>query len=280
MRIRRRPLSVAAALGPALCLGCGADEVAEREARPAAVAPAPTSFAALFQGRAVVRLEQPDSAPLVRFASLDVSAGGRLVIGDLSETNVKIYGPDGRLLRVLGRKGHGPGEFEYPAFPRFDGDDIVVADMGSKLVSRFDSAGEFRGHTPIRFLSGMHDFQLLPDGGYLFAGLSTDPTNPAVLFRADRDGKRIRQYLGIRDVTPDGAADSPLRRSFRSFHVALDGHTAYVTATVSDTLWTVDLESGRESRTRLALPGYRPPPPIPDRGFRSFTEMREFAAAY
>lgn len=99
-------------------------------------------------------------------------------------------------------------------------------------------------------------------------------------FRADRDGKLIRQYLGIRGVRPEGAADSPLWRPSRSFNIALDGYTAYVTATISDTLWTVDLESGRESRTRLALPGYRPPPPIPDRGFRSFTEMREFAAAY
>lgn len=280
MSIGRRSTSVATALGLAFCQGCGAGEVAEREAQPAIVAPEPTSFAELFQERGAVRLEQPDSAPLVGLSSLDVSADGRLVVADLSETNVKVYGPDGQLLHVLGRKGHGPGEFDYPAFPRFDGDDIIVADMGSKLVSRFDSAGEFRGHVPMLFLSSMSDFQLLPDGDYLFAGLSTDPTNPAVLFRANRDGKLIRQYLGIRGVTPEGVADSPLWRTFRSFYIALDGHMAYVIATISDSLWTVDLESGREDRTRLALPGYRPPPPIPRGGFRSLVEMREFAAAY
>src|SRR5690606_37454982 len=132
--------------------------------------------------------EQSDSAPLVGLTSVDVSADGWLAVADLSETNVKVYGPDGELLHVLGRKGYGPGEFDYPAFPRFDGDDILVADMGSKLVSRFDSAGEFRGHAAMLFLSSMTDFQLLPDGDYLFAGLSTDPANPAVLFRADREG--------------------------------------------------------------------------------------------
>src|SRR5690606_40572774 len=70
MSIGRRSTSVATALGLAFCQGCGAGEVAEREAQPAIVAPEPTSFAELFQERGAVRLEHPDSAPLGGLSSL------------------------------------------------------------------------------------------------------------------------------------------------------------------------------------------------------------------
>ncbi len=50
-------------------------------------------------------------------------ADGRVAV--LTPENVQVFSPEGRLLRTLGRKGSGPGEFRYP---------VALAAMGSRIA--------------------------------------------------------------------------------------------------------------------------------------------------
>jgi hypothetical protein len=47
---------------------------------------------------------------------LDVDDAGRIYVTDLEECCVRVFDPEGKLIRTFGRKGQGPGEFHQPFF--------------------------------------------------------------------------------------------------------------------------------------------------------------------
>jgi hypothetical protein len=52
----------------------------------------------------------------------------RIWVADRIGSTVRVYGPDGRFLRQLGREGDGPGEYRWPVDVRFRGDTAYVRD--------------------------------------------------------------------------------------------------------------------------------------------------------
>lgn len=54
------------------------------------------------------------SAPLLSVSGLTRLGDGTVVVADAGAFNLKFYAPDGRLLRVVGRDGAGPGEYRTP----------------------------------------------------------------------------------------------------------------------------------------------------------------------
>jgi hypothetical protein len=60
--------------------------------------------------------------------ALDVDAEGRIYTVDPKSVRIRIFGPDGSLVKAFGRKGQGPGEFSGPG-------GIVVAPDGTVIVS-------------------------------------------------------------------------------------------------------------------------------------------------
>ena len=47
--------------------------------------------------------------------AVQVGAGGEIFVLDGKIGQVKVYGPDGRHLRTIGKKGQGPGELQSPS---------------------------------------------------------------------------------------------------------------------------------------------------------------------
>ena len=60
--------------------------------------------------------------------ALDVDADGRIYTVDPKNVRIRIFGPDGSLIKAFGRKGQGPGEFSGPG-------GIVAAPDGTFVVS-------------------------------------------------------------------------------------------------------------------------------------------------
>lgn len=222
-----------------------------------------SSFGETLQLRDTVVLEQPDSAPIVRISGVHRDPAGRVLLGDASEGNVKLFAPDGRLLRVIGRKGQGPGEFTAPRYPRFGPNgQIYVADAQEPRVQVFDSTGTLLRATRISgggLIQGFHPVSA--DRYLLVVNRSSDER---VLLEVDAAGKELRRFLRIGQVRPAGQRDSPMWPSVRSFFLSVAGDTAYVSSTLSDSVWSVHLPSGTEARTRLAFAGYKAPA-VPDR---------------
>lgn len=97
------------------------------------------------------------AAPELRIGADDADGGlhqvidavrlqdGSFAILNSGAHQVRIVGADGRTLRILGREGNGPGEFQAPSWIGARGDTVVVGDMLASRVSRFTSAGAFVG---------------------------------------------------------------------------------------------------------------------------------------
>jgi len=219
------------------------------------------TFDSVFAAADSVLLQQPDSAPIVRISGIDVDDHGRILIGDVSEGNVKLFAPDGRLIRIIGRKGAGPGEFTAPRYPRFGPQGLIyVADAQNPRVQVFDTSGTLRHSSPLAEVGLVMGFEPITAATYLLTVERAG--NDRVLVEVDSAGKIRREFLGVGEVRPTGEGDSELWRNVRNFFLTVSHDTAYVSSTISDTLWTVHLPSGREARTRVVFPGYiRPSPP-------------------
>lgn len=68
-------------------------------------------------------------------ADVDVDKDGNIYILDAANARVQKFGPDGKYMATIGRKGQGPGEFIFPDTLDFDRDgNLVVADSAQKRI--------------------------------------------------------------------------------------------------------------------------------------------------
>lgn len=73
---------------------------------------------------------------------------GEIAVADLAESNVRVLSPAGKLERVLGRRGAGPGEYRLPIWVGVcDGGNLTVWDASGR-VSVYSSAAA-RSETPV-----------------------------------------------------------------------------------------------------------------------------------
>ncbi|MDO8631257.1 MAG: hypothetical protein Q7R41_12265 [Phycisphaerales bacterium] len=65
-----------------------------------------------------------------------------LYVVDVTAHNIKVLGTDGSLRRMIGRRGSGPGEFNFPTAISADDKNLWIADSGNHRVQAIDRAGE------------------------------------------------------------------------------------------------------------------------------------------
>ncbi len=69
-------------------------------------------------------------------------ATGELFVLDVCAHDIKVLGPDGTLRRIVGRRGDGAGEFNYPSDIAVGGGMIWIADTGNRRAQGLTQAGE------------------------------------------------------------------------------------------------------------------------------------------
>ena len=79
---------------------------------------------------------------LINPRSLAVDSWGRVFVVDQGPEVIKVYAPDGTMVRTIGREGAGPGEFRV-AFIAIRGAHLVVFDPSTARTSVFDTSGVF-----------------------------------------------------------------------------------------------------------------------------------------
>jgi hypothetical protein len=125
----------------------------------------------------------------------------RLYVADDLSHDVRVFDADGVLVRVIGRKGQGPGEFELPwEVAVDDADTLMVWDQRLMRVSVFDPQGGFRRsfRVPRQWL--VNSVRIMPNGNLLLAAFgSADSYGLHVL---DRDGELISEF-GPVEVDPN-----------------------------------------------------------------------------
>jgi len=281
MTSHKRPLQ-AAALALLIVTGCQSDHPrsVEGSSQLTLAVAEPASFHDHYVRTATFAPEQSETDPIVRLSGADRSEDGRMLISDVSERNVKLFANSGELLTRIGRGGEGPGEFVSPRFPRFGPDGrIHVADAQINRIQVFDDSGALKQVINLNGITRIMGFAVL-EQHYLI--LSTEGGEPEVLFLFSREGERIAKGLPIAHIRPEGQPDHPAWNSLRSFSLQVRNDTAFVSSSLSDTLWQVDMRTGVDEprsvkRTVLEFPGYVKPelpsdPPRDIHGLIRWTE--------
>ncbi|MBL0179623.1 MAG: hypothetical protein IPP98_10935 [Gemmatimonadetes bacterium] len=83
-------------------------------------------------------------------------ANGELAILDESSQTIRVFGADGKSLREIGRRGEGPGEFQFPMWlGECRPDTLFVIDPATARISLFDSQGQFVRQHPFKSRGSM-----------------------------------------------------------------------------------------------------------------------------
>ena len=217
-----------------------------------------------------LELEQSPDLPIAGIGSLDISAEREILVADPREARVLLFSPSGALLEVFGRRGQGPGEFEYPTHARLDErGDIHVVDLQRQLISIFSRSGELK--RDIRLPTGLHPtgLEVVAQGEYWVPGtMTSSDEGQNVLFKLDSLGSITAEHMPLASARPRGEPDHPDWMSFRAASVTLGRGGPFVSFSLLDSVWAIDEVSGGITSWAVRPEGYTPPtlPAQPIRG--------------
>jgi hypothetical protein len=226
---------------------------------PSLSAPGQVDFGDAFRLVDTLRLAQSEDNEIIRISGMDVRSDGSVVLTDPSEGVVRLYGPEGKLLRTIGRRGSGPGEFLFPATPTFDAQGrIHVFDLNLMRVSVFNDGGALLRSVSLaqQFVS-MQGGLALPDGGY--ALLANRPGTADILFEIDSAGRILHTLLPLAGARPSGRRSSPLWEHVRWNTVMRRGNELFVVSSVLDSVWTVRLPDNTVQGAHIPVSPYLAP---------------------
>jgi hypothetical protein len=110
--------------------------------------------------------EEPKEAALYKPGHILVDENDLIYVSDYQDAMIKVFDPQGKFVRTIGRKGQGPGEFQGISAMDFVPDGrLLVFDIQSRRTSLFDRTGSFiKGH-PWR--NSHFEILLTDESGYL-----------------------------------------------------------------------------------------------------------------
>lgn len=163
------------------------------------VAPEPDLEIGVLEGEEVYQLNQVRGATTL--------ADGRIVVSNAGSAELRYYDASGRHLQTVGRRGGGPGEFQYHGSPfRLAGDSVLVgADAGARRLSLYDPAGRFvesYGGAGVRGLGSV--VGVLGDGAIVRQAVLPEEDG-------DREGQRRQGVVVVRHAR-DGVPLDTLAR--------------------------------------------------------------------
>ena len=103
-------------------------------------------FTFLFFDEPRLHIAETELYQVMRTEEVFVRPGGELFVLNFDEARVQYYGADGKLKRLIGGRGKGPGEFTFPSYINLIGDHLYIFDELTNLVSVFDLSGQFVRH--------------------------------------------------------------------------------------------------------------------------------------
>jgi hypothetical protein len=201
---------------------------------------------------------------------------GSIFVAQPNDQRILHFGAGGELLRSIGRKGAGPGEFEALVRIGWRGDTLWASDLKNRRVTLFSRAGALLGTIPVDAPADV--LYLGPDGA-----LGAVPGTPAAaestgVVRLSRQGRHLGNVVRFpsgsarADVRATGAASLTFMQPFADrplFRAAPDGGALIVIerpsaagpGAASFTVRKFDAATGRERYARshpyvpVPLPG-------------------------
>jgi len=222
--------------------------------------------------RAVERAHSDSAAALAWAVSLDVDARGNIYLAD--RTVVRVLGPDGRLVRSIGREGLGPGEFiSVSGVTLLPGDSVSTFDFNNGRLTVFEPGTSRAAYTvnleqnqlfpPLRVWRVRNGRSLVAvyEAAYGTFGGREHGRRNAVVRLLNADGSLVKDsVLAVPEAqhmilhNPEGMAVTPFGRMTK---IAFASHDRMITAWTDSLKFDVYTVEGRHLKTIRAR--YSPP---------------------
>jgi hypothetical protein len=151
-----------------------------------------------------------DSALLGENARFAFGPSGIIVAASSSlKGSIAVYSSIGTLLRTIGRRGQGPGEFEGAADVVFDGSELIVWDRVLKRFSVFDSSFSFQRSFAFVHAMRSSDDVVVTGNSIVISSLYQSRSLPGVVAVLRSDGKGPPIAVS---PEPAGTSESLMRR--------------------------------------------------------------------
>lgn len=158
---------------------------------------------------------------LTQVSSIRVRADGSILVAEPASASILLFGADGTFRRSIGRRGPGPGEFQFLGAIGTLGDSVWGIDIMSSQVSLFDSGGQLIRSWRLQ-LEAVPPFSqpagLFPDGaGVLTASRRLGASRGEhLVMEASWDGSRPKTVLRLETSTTEwqlSGGDGPVETS-------------------------------------------------------------------
>ncbi|MCJ7580991.1 MAG: 6-bladed beta-propeller [Candidatus Aminicenantes bacterium] len=119
-----------------------------------------------------------------------------IYITDYQDQDIKIFDPRGKLIKTIGAKGDGPGEFRgILSVAVTEGGGLVVLDGAARRTSFFDSSGQFL--RSFKWRMGYHNYIMIKSSSYVVGERAYSGIIENGYFyvkEIDFDGNEVRSY--------------------------------------------------------------------------------------
>lgn len=148
----------------------------------------------VFEEELTIRSEDEEGNVLLyRPAWHLVDSKGDIYVCDLQDMEIKVFDPEGRWVRSIGRKGEGPGEFQnIGEIALLPDDRLLVLDWEAHRVSLFDQEGRFLSSH--KFSNWSYDVFLTTDTFYVRDETIFGETTKLFVKAVDFSGRELFSY--------------------------------------------------------------------------------------
>lgn len=143
---------------------------------------------------------------------IDADSSGNIYILDIRDALIRKFDEKGCYVRIIGRRGQGPGEFEYPTSVEVaPGGTIVVADPYQTRLTTMAPNGDFIKSTLVK--DWISDFSCGPDGA-IIAGYNDAKSSEYRVGPLDLETGRITSFFGQATYWPARFQDKKMLYDF------------------------------------------------------------------
>lgn len=146
--------------------------------------------------------DQEGNVVLYELGSTIVDDAENVYIADWRDFNIKVFDPEGNHTHSIGKKGEGPGEFQYIANIMFTPDSrLLVMDFRARRTSLFQRTGDFISSHSWKFIVSQPVFAT--NSSYFVKELEREGESAALenlkllIDEIDFDGNKLNKFEGF-----------------------------------------------------------------------------------